>query len=374
MTPQELAEDLDKRLAAQQMLNLAAPGTFDVPTVVGQAIAEQEASRPTVTLGGAFRGAEVPLPDVKIPPGGGESPSAGATAPVNADVKPGTEAAPAGKASSVTPAPSVDVEENLFLNMLLRNDAVRARNRDAYERREKSDRARLTLASLSDALSSLANLAGTTHGAFSQQQTYQVPVVYQDIEKNRSLARTYAEKLNENEQSINLMKAKLDATGNTYEKQLALEQAKTDRAMALALAREDLARQQAGWKSDLEKDKSDYRKEEETQKQAGRVEIHRMDNEQKDINNRRTTGTSAANNIRTNDTRKEVGGGSVGGYTKTETKQVNRDDLGNVLSETKTTTRTPAGTHGSQATGGKKPNPMGSAPSGEKKKKKNPMN
>ena len=69
----------------------------------------------------------------------------------------------------------------------------------------------------------------------------------------------------------------------------------------------------------------------------------------------------------------EIGGsgGGVGGYTTTT--RLEYDELGRKTGETKT--RTPAGGPTTTiTTSGKKPNPMGSAPSqGGKKKKKNPM-
>jgi len=278
---------------------------------------------------------------------------------------PEKSAEPVAEKPAPVTAPVADTDTDTFLDILMRNDAVRQRSGDAFARREKADAARLRLAAVADALSSLGNLVGTTKGAFNQEQKYQVPVVYEDMENSRAYARKYADKLNDDAESVNLLRAKLDATKGQYATQLALEQAKTDRAMALAMERAKLAEQQAGWKTQQLGVQHGYKSEEETQKQEGRKEIQTMKNEQSDINNRRSTGTSAANNIRTNDRIRETGGsGGVGAYTTTETERVVRDDYGNIISREKvksrtsngqtstTTSSSPGGTHGSAAAGG----------------------
>ena len=128
MTTQKLVDDLEKnRQAAQQLFNIAAPGTFDVPTIVEQAIAEQRpvpgtvtgGENPTVALGGAFHSATVPLPNVTV----GQTTPAKDSAPVPGAPKP------------VIPAPQVDTPEtNSFYDMLLRNDAYRLANQEAKGR------------------------------------------------------------------------------------------------------------------------------------------------------------------------------------------------------------------------------------------------
>ena len=368
-TTRELIDDLEKnRQAAQQLFNIAAPGTFDVPTIVEQAIAEQRpvpgtvtgGENPTVALGGAFHGATVPLPNVTV----GQTTHAKDSAPVP------------GAPKQVIPAPQVDTPEtNSFYDMLLRNDAYRLANQEAFERNEKANRARTTIAAVTDALASLGNLVGTTQGAFSQPQTYQTPFVTEQVEADRARARALADRIQANDQTLRLAQAREEMTSGAYALKQALEEEKTRRAMENNAARAALAAQNAGYRSDLEGVKHGYRTDEETQKQAGRETIQTMKNQQSDINNRRSTGTSAANNIRTNDRIRETGGGgSVGGYTTTT--QSEYDELGRKVRETKT--RTGAGGQTTTTTttpGGKKPNPMGSAPQqGGKKKKKNPMN
>lgn len=363
MTTQQLVDDLEKRrLEASRLLDaslaVTAPGA---PGTVNPIVAEALASAPSSPSANPFlEVAKSVTPGVNIP----VSPSD--TAPVPGAPKP------------VAPVPSAEAPATAstsFYDMLLQNDSYRLANKKAFERNEKANRARTTIAAVTDALASLGNLVGTTQGAFSQPQTYQTPFVTEQVEADRKEARKLAQAIQDNDQSLRLAKAKMDYEEGLYGNRLALEQAKTDRALALALERAKLAEQNAGYKSDLEGEKHGYRTEEETQKQAGREVIQTMRNQQSDINNRRSTGTSAANNIRTNDRIRETGGsGGVGGYTTTT--EAEYDELGHKVRETKT--RTGAGgqtTTTTRTPGGKKPNPMGSASQqGGKKKKKNPMN
>ena len=350
MTPQQLAEDLErKNLAYQQafdaMQTAGVPGAAAAKSVVDSkaegALGAMEAVSPGAGLvrRAAFGGAGKPAaPPVEKP-----------------EEKTRSESVLTEDAAEEEP------KKDYFLDLLLRNDQVRLRNKEAFDRREKADSARLKIAAVTDALASLGNLAGVSAGAKNQDQTYQTSVVYQDIEKNRERARTLADYLDRSDQTIRLTQAKQDYEMGLYGNRLALEQAKTDRAMALALERARLASQNAEAKEHLEGTKHGYRSEEETQKQAGRVEIQGMRNEQSDINNRRSTGTSAANNIRTNERIERTGGGgggSVGGYTTEESTEY--DNMGRVVRKTKTrtgsngqtATTTQGGTHGSQSGSG----------------------
>ena len=335
MTTQQLVEDLDRR-------NREAKQLFDIAMGNGSTIAADAAAS----------GAVAPA----------ESPFAAAAKALaqNVAVQPSAPAPAVAPVQSAAPAVQAPVvagpEGSSFYDMLLRNDAVRLRNQEAFDRREKADSARLRLAAVTDALASLGNLVGTTQGAFSQPQTYQVPFVYEDMEKNREKARQYADYLNRTDQSLRLTKAKQDYENSLYGNRLALEQAKTDRALALALERANLASQNNEAKKELEGTKHGYRSEEETQKQEGRRELQQMRNEQSDINNRRSTGTSAANSIRTDTRIREMGGsgsggGGVSGYT-TETT-ITRNEYGQETG--RTTVRTPAGGKPSTTTTSKTP-------------------
>lgn len=366
MTPQQLVDDLQKR----QALFDAAVSSTDAAPVPGMnpLVAEALANGATAAT------AASPNAVHSVAMGLAPKVATDSSAPVKA-----ASAAPAPPvAKPVAPAPQVDTpESSSFYDMLLRNDAYRLANKEAFERNEKANRARTAIAAVTDALASLGNLVGTTQGAFSQPQTYQTPFVTEQVEADRKEARKLAQAIEDNDMSLRLTRAKYDAENGLYGSRLALEQAKTDRAMALALERAKLAEQNAGYKSELEGTKHGYRTDEIAQRGEIQKEVRQMINEQSDLNNRRTTGTSAANNIRNNETKKEVGSGNVGGYT-TRT-EIEYDELGHKVGETKTRTReggaTTTTTTTTKPASGKKPNPMGSAPQPEgKKKKKNPMN
>ena len=310
-TTRELIDDLEKnRQAAQQLFNIAAPGTFDVPTIVEQAIAEQRpvpgtvtgGENPTVALGGAFHGATVPLPNVTV----GQTTHAKDSAPVPGAPKP------------VIPAPQVDTPEtNSFYDMLLRNDAYRLANQEAFERNEKANRARTTIAAVTDALASLGNLVGTTQGAFSQPQTYQTPFVTEQVEADRARARALADRIQANDQTLRLAKAREDLTNGTYALRKELEEEKTRRAQMNNEA-----------KADLETQKQEGRMELEKFKQGGRVSLKQMDIDYKQNKDEmqaalrqqgiRISAGRLSEMIRHNQTiekiREKGGGGGVGGY------------------------------------------------------------
>lgn len=334
MTPAQLAEELERKLA-----EITPPPTEELaPSTV-----TASGSRPVVVTGQVGltqRAASVPSYT--------EQPAVG--------------------------VPDTESQPHSFADLIMQNDAVRLRNKEAFDRREKADRARLTIAAVTDALASLGNLVGTTQGAFSQPQTYQVPFVHEDAERARAEARNTANMLLRNDQSLRVAQMREESANSAAALRQALEEERTRRAQMNNDARVALAQENARLKGELYGTQHGYRTEEETQKQQGRMELQDSRNRQSDLNNRRSTATSAANNIRNNERMAANGGGRVGGYT-TETT-IHRDEYGQETG--RTTTRTPAngGPSTTTTTGssGKKPNPMGSAPKQEgKKKKKNPM-
>lgn len=320
MTPKQLAEDLERR-------SLEAGGVFAEPAL--------ELAPTTDTEEGA--------------------------APVNIT----------GKATAPSQAPEVDVEPSSFYDLIMRNDALRLANKDAFDRREKADKARTRIAAVSDAIASLGNLVGTTAGAFSQPQTYATPFVTEQVMQDRARARQMADYLQRNDQSLRIAQAREDAANGAAALRRELEEERTRRAQMNNEARAALSAQNASQKAGLYGVQHGYKTEEEAQKQEGRMAVQESRNRQSDINNRRSTGVSAANNIRNNERMAANGGGRVGGYT-TETT-IHRDEYGNETG--RTTTRTPAnGGASTTTTSGKKPNPMGTSEGQGKKKKKNPMN
>ena len=240
-------------------------------------------------------------------------------------------------------APQVDGTGSSFYDMLMLNDAYRIANRDAFERNEKANRARTAIAAVSDALASLGNLVGTTQGAFSQPQTYQTPFVAEQVEADRARARQLADRLQANDQTIRLTQAREDMSNGAYALRQALEEERTRRAMMNNEARSALSSQNATQKEKQLGIQHENRTAEIAQRGDITLKGVEMRNEQSDINNRRTTGTSAANNIRNNETRKEVGSGSVGGYKTI----IERDEFGREVSRE----RVPTGRGGSSGSG-----------------------
>ena len=217
MTPQQLTEDLERRnLAAQQAfqaLNAVSPGAG---ALAAETIANARAQQALGATGVVAPGAGAGLVSQAAFPT--------AQAPVSA---PAVEK-PAEKAAEAVP---VTQGSSYFYDMLMQNDAMRQKGKEDYERREKADSARLRIAAVTDALASLGNLVGTTQGAFSQPQTYQVPFVYEDMEKNREKARQYADYLNRNDQSIRLQQMKDELSERSLDRQLAVQKEITERAM-----------------------------------------------------------------------------------------------------------------------------------------------
>ena len=255
---------------------------------------------------------------------------------------PAEDTAPVPSGQAVR-APQVDGTGSSFYDMLMLNDAYRIANRDAFERNEKANKARTTIAAISDALASLGNLVGTTQGAFSQPQTYQTPFVAEQVEADRARAIQLADRLQANDQTLRLTQAREDMSNGAYALRQALEEERTRRAMMNNEARSALSSQNATQKEKQLGLQHENRTAEIAQRGDITLKGVEMRNEQSDINNRRTTGTSAANNIRNNETRKEVGSGSVGGYKTI----IERDEFGREVSRE----RVPTGRGGSSGSG-----------------------
>lgn len=354
MTPSQLAEDLERRnREAQQLFDIASGRDS---TIVKDAVLAGGASSPALS------------PDNPLVK---QVAQEAVTKPVVESRAAASSPAPSAGAVPVQ-TPEVETTPSFYNDLLRQNDSVRLRQQEAFDRREKSDKARLTLAAVSDALASLGNLVGTTNGAFSQPQTYQMPFVHEDVERSRSLARQYADMLDRNDQSLRLARAREETANNAAALRQALEEERTRRAAMNNDAKVALAQENARLKAALEGEKHGYRTEEETQKQAGRETLAGINNASREKQTAMRVGVSAANNIRNNERMTANGGGRVGGYT-TETT-IHRDEYGQETG--RTTTRTPAnGGPSVTTTSGKKPNPMGAAPQQDgKKKKKNPMN
>lgn len=157
-----------------------------------------------------------------------------------------------------------------FLDLLRQNEEFMKAEVAKNERNEKARRARLAIASLSDGLSALGNLIGTTQGAFNQPQTYQTPIVGQQIDNERQHHSALIDRLRSDNESIRLAKAKLDAAEeqaiNKAQRALELEEARFQHNMDLIESRGEQARMTEG-------EKHENRTTEEEQKQEGRMAV-----------------------------------------------------------------------------------------------------
>ena len=344
-TPEEQMKEFERlRAAALRPLSLDGEGKGNVmdPSVREAVESYVPPAEPAVSksgdgetvnvrLGGALRGATLPFT-----PGAADS---------------GTSAGKGGRSGEGTG------ERDYFYDMLVNNEAYRLKNEKDFERRERSNRARTVIAAVSDALSSLGNLVGTTRGAVSQEQTYQTPFITEQVEADRASARKLAQAIDENRQALNLAKMRLDAQQDMQQavadRQLAVQDALTQRALAQIAGRES-----------LEETKHGYRAEENAQKGEIREGIVRMQNESAERRTGITAGTSRANALTRDAFNREKleaeRNGEIGsGRSTTETYEYDRS--GNV-------TRKSRGSGSGGGNNGKKANPMGNG------KKKNPMN
>ena len=321
MTTQELIDQIEKNRQAAlfavptdpdahgvgQMNPVVADALDAAPAPKTKVEATDDPAKVNVTLGGALGGAKIPFT-----PGVAETQKEETTSPLS------------------------------FYDMLLRSDAVRQKASEAYERNEKSNRARTRIAAIADALSSLGNLVGTTYGAFNQPQTYQTPFVTEQVESDRARARQMANMLYQNENSLRLAQQKYDMQNANLDRQLAVQDAITQRAYMNAMAREALADKNAAYKSEQIEQQGQIRKD-----------VAKMNAESAERRTATTAGTSRANkkdDIKFKydelEAKKngEIGAsGGVGGYTVTETETVHRDDMGNITGKEKTKTRTGKG-------------------------------
>lgn len=292
----------------------------------------------------------------------------------SAPVVSASDAAPAPPVGPAIPAPqTASTGADTFYDMLLRNDAYRLQNKEAFERNERANAARVRIAAVADALASLGNLVGTTAGSENQPQTYQTPFVAEQVEAGRKEARALAKAIEENQEGLQLAKMKLDASNASYDRQLAVQDAITQRAVANALAR-----------AELEKDKHGYRTEENAQKAGFTKEQHDIDNavkkeiaEGRNATSRANTAANVAQKDRVLDAKKngEISDGNVGSYT-TETV-ITRDDAGHEVGRTTRrtgsngqTTTTTSGRGGSQGGSGSSGGSGGGAKTPPSKRKK----
>ena len=361
MTTQQLVDDLEKRnLAAQQALNAmqaVAPGSG---ALAANAIVGERASQALDALDTVSPGAGAALVKEAMSPSVAPvAPAPVAETPAVAPVAFGTPGinpnAPDWRTANASASPVS------FYDMILQNDAIRNKEKEDWDRREKSDKARTTIAAVTDALASLGNLVGTTQGAFSQPQTYQTPFITEQVERDRALARSRADMLYNSDNSLRMAQARYDQQLANIDRQLAVQDKMTERELAKIQARAELAAANAGYRSDQIAQQGDIRKD-----------VARMNNESAERRTAKTAGVSRANALTRDAFNRdkleaqkngEIGGGSggVGGYT-TETN-IEYNDMGQKVRETKSRT----GANGQTTTTTTTTTPSKTPPSKQKK-------
>lgn len=314
MTPAQLAEDIERRnREAQAVFSVAAGDRTGLNPVVAEALASQQ-----------HASGQSPLTQIatQVAQQSVSQPASVGTPVINPN-------APDPRVP--VQAPDTESQPQSFADLIMQNDAVRLRNKEAFDRREKADKARLTIAAVTDALASLGNLVGTTQGAFSQPQTYQVPFVHEDAERARAEARNTANMLLRNDQSLRVAQMREDSANSASALRQALEEERTRRAQMNNDARVALAQENARLKGELYEKQHGYKTEEQEQKFA----------DQKQIADDRNSTTLQAAGIRAGATKYAAdkrAENSVGGYTTETTYQYEQDEYGNwrKVGETKT--------------------------------------
>lgn len=371
MTPQQLAEELERRVAElrpspdePEVLDPSVVSATGKPVTAG--VSGKAVAPPVGPVGMERRETFVPHPvDDSLRPL--TAPMMPVTAPAQSPVdmvtrKPSVqqEQQAEEKPAAAPAAASTETEMPSLYDLIMRNDAVRERNREAFDRREKSDRARLAIAAVTDALASLGNLVGTTQGAFNQPQTYQVPFVQADVEKARGEARKYADLLDRNDQAIRLQMHADERQKEITDRQLAIQELISERADKRDANRAALQAENIALRRYIAEMQDATRRYTTDENNATRREVAAGNN-----------ATSRANTASRNATSKEVAeiraaNSGVNGYTTTETETVKRDDLGNVTEREKTKTRTANG----QTTTTTKTEKSKTPPSKQKKEEK----
>ena len=185
-------------MAMQQFIDDLERRKLEAEKILGGALSVGAAVDPDARKGATVEPAVQEALDSYEPPKPSNEPSVTDKGDGTYDVKLG--GALRGVHLPFTPGVPVSSEENeeektekplSIYDLLARNDAVRQKLSENWERNERSNKARTTIAAVTDALASLGNLVGTTQGAFNQDQTYQTPLVASQREEDREIGRAH---------------------------------------------------------------------------------------------------------------------------------------------------------------------------------------
>lgn len=148
---------------------------------------------------------------------------------------------------------SYGLQETAMGKVLEEAETLRAEQQQLDETAQKRANAYRYITGIGDAISGIANLVGTAHGAANQEQHYNAPSVIQKAEAARKERKLEMDKLNER---LRELKAQKDALAATKEMKLGEQRAKSAaEKAALELQKATDMQRQANWQAEM-----DYRK------------------------------------------------------------------------------------------------------------------
>ena len=124
---------------------------------------------------------------------------------------------------------SYGTQENTMSKILEEAETLRGEQQKLDETAQKRQAAYRYISGIGDAISGVANLVGTAHGAANQEQHYNAPAVIQKAEASRKERKLEMDKLNER---IRELKAQKGALAASKEMKLGEQRAKHAAAMA----------------------------------------------------------------------------------------------------------------------------------------------
>ena len=148
---------------------------------------------------------------------------------------------------------SYGTQETAMGKILEEAETLRAEKQQLDEAAQKKATAYRYITGIGDAISGIANLVGTAHGAANQEQHYNAPAVIQKAEASRKERKLEMDQLNER---LRELKAQKGALAATKEMKLGEQRAKHAAELAgLELQKAGDQQKQANWKAEM-----DYRK------------------------------------------------------------------------------------------------------------------
>lgn len=148
---------------------------------------------------------------------------------------------------------SYGLQETAMGKILEEAETLRAEKQQLDETAQKRANAYRYITGIGDAISGIANLVGTAHGAANQEQHYNAPAVIQMAEASRKERKLEMDQLNERLRELKAQKGALAAT-----KEMKLGEQRAKHAAELAGLELQMAgdlQKQANWKAEM-----DYRK------------------------------------------------------------------------------------------------------------------